>query len=133
VQGFIVDLNQYVITCESDDEAHYLCGMLNSRRVNEATTADQTRGQFGPRDIHRRPVEFVPIPRVDPSEEDHATLAELSRQMHVSAEAIPSDSQHHREAYLAARQESAFTRSPSASWHLSPVGPPLTGTSSIYR
>ena len=53
VQEFIVDLNQYVITCESDDEAHYLCGMLNSRRVNEAITADQTHGQFGPRDIHR--------------------------------------------------------------------------------
>ena len=96
-----MDLNQYVTTCESDDEAHYLCGMLNSRRVNEAITADQTRGQFGPRDIHRRPVEFVPIPRFDPGEEDHATLAELSRQMHVSAGAIPFDSQHHREAYLA--------------------------------
>jgi hypothetical protein len=61
----------------------------------------QTRGQFGPRVIHRRPVEFVPIPRFDPGEEDHATLAELSRQMHVRAGAIPFDSQHHRGAYLA--------------------------------
>jgi hypothetical protein len=101
----------------------------------QAITADQTRGQFGLRDIHRRPVEFVPIPRFDPGEEDHATLAELSRQMHVSAGAIPFDSQHHREAFIAmlVTQESAFTRSPSASWHLSPVGLPGGVLSSIYR
>jgi hypothetical protein len=100
VRGFVVDLNQYVITCNSDVEAHYLCAMLNSEPVDQAITADQTRGQFGPRDIHRRPVELVPIPRFEPNDEDHLRLAALSRLAHGAAETIPFDSQHHREAYI---------------------------------
>jgi hypothetical protein len=30
VRGFVIDLNQYVVVCGSDDDAHYLCAMLNS-------------------------------------------------------------------------------------------------------
>lgn len=100
VQGFIVDLNQYVVTCTTEDEAHYLCAVLNSNAVNETITVEQTRGQFGPRDIHRRPVEFVPIPTFDPDDPDHLRLAVLSRHAHERAAAIGFDSQRNRERYL---------------------------------
>ena len=102
VHGFIVDLNQYVVTCSTSDEAHYLWAMLNSDVVNAGITAEQTRGQFGPRDIHRRPVEFLPIPRFDLHDQGHLGLAALSRQAHERARAIDFDSQRNREHYVEA-------------------------------
>ena len=102
VNGFVVDLNQYELTCASEDEAHYLCAMLNSTPVNERITEHQTRGQFGARDIHRRPFELVPIPRFDPDDTDHAALVTISRASHAIAEGIPFDSQRNRSRYMAA-------------------------------
>jgi hypothetical protein len=102
VQGFIIDLNQYVVTCASLTEAHYLCAMLNSNVVNEGIRSEQTFGQFGARDIHRRPVEFVPIPRFDGTDAEHQRLAELSVNAHARARGIEFDSQRNRDRYMAA-------------------------------
>jgi hypothetical protein len=102
VHGFVIDLNQYVVVCASDDEAHYLCAMLNSDAVREGIEAVQTRGQFGARDIHRRPLEVVPIPRFDPANEDHLELARLSREAHDNANQIDFDSQRNRDRYMEA-------------------------------
>jgi hypothetical protein len=94
VHGFVVDLNQYYVECRDETEAHYLCAMLNSRSVDDGITAFQTRGQFGPRDIHRRPVEHVPIPMFDPDSSEHRELARLSQATHVAAVDVPVSSRN---------------------------------------
>jgi hypothetical protein len=63
-------------------EAHYLSAFLNAPYVDETIKPHQTRGQWGERDIHRRPFEVVPIPKFNPEDEKHQKLAELSRECH---------------------------------------------------
>jgi len=50
--------------------------------VDKAIKPYQTRGAWGERDIHRRPVEVVSIPRFNPYDERHQKLAELSKESH---------------------------------------------------
>jgi hypothetical protein len=50
--------------------------------VDEAIKPHQTRGQWGARDITRRPFEVVSIPKFDPADDRHQKLAELSKQCH---------------------------------------------------
>jgi SAM-dependent methyltransferase len=102
IQGYVVDLNLYSIACETAREAHYLCAVINSKRVTEAISHDQPRGQYGARHIHRRPVELVPIPRFDPMEADHQELSDLSEKAHARAAAIPFDSSRNRQRYVEA-------------------------------
>jgi Type I restriction-modification system methyltransferase subunit len=85
VQGYVVDLNHYYIECKSWDEAHYLCALLNAKIVSELVSVHQTRGEFGNRDIHRRPFQHVPIPRFDSNDPCHLALARLSREAHQLA------------------------------------------------
>jgi hypothetical protein len=63
-------------------EAHYLCAFLNAPYVDDAIKPHQTRGQWGERDICRRPFEVVAIPKFDPADERHRKLAELSKECH---------------------------------------------------
>jgi len=100
VQGFAVDLSSYGIVCRSDDEAHYLAAVLNSDAVNDAITHHQTRGEQGPRDIHRRPVQHVPIPMFSENDLQHQRLTELSRSAHELAVEIDFDSSRRRRRYL---------------------------------
>ena len=100
VGGFVVDLNQYFVTCETPDEAHYLCAVLNTDRVNDAIKAVQTLGQQGPRDIHRRPLEEVPIPRYDAEDPRHTELADVSREAHAVAPGVQASSARARQHYL---------------------------------
>jgi hypothetical protein len=82
VHGFAADHDTYYYQTKDDTEAHYLCAFLNAPYVDETIKPHQTRGQWGERDIHRRPFEYVPIPRFNPEDERHKKLAELSRQCH---------------------------------------------------
>ena len=80
---------------------------LNSNAVREGIEAVQTRGQFGARDIHRRPFEVVPFPRHDAADGDHLTLASLSREAHQRAAVVDFDSQRNRDRYMEAIGEPA--------------------------
>jgi len=82
VQGFAADADTYYYQTKDNMEAHYLSAFLNAPYVNETIKPHQTRGQWGERDIHRRPFEYVPIPRFDPEDEKHRKLAELSQACH---------------------------------------------------
>jgi len=89
VQVFIVDLNQFVITCESDDEAHYFCGMLNSRRVNEAITADQTADSSGRETYIGDRSSSSPSRGSTRAKKTTRRSRQLSRQMHVKCGGDP--------------------------------------------
>jgi hypothetical protein len=89
-QGFVADAKTYMFQTEIEDEAHFLCSILNSEYVNCAIKPFQTRGTWGERDIHRRPLEklSIPIPKYDPANNKHLQLANLSKDCHQSVKSI---------------------------------------------
>ena len=88
VHGYVVDLNHYAIACATQDEAHYLAAMLNSGPVNSVVHEFQTRGNYGNRDVHRRPFKHVPIPAFDAADNRHSELVGLSETLHLDALAV---------------------------------------------
>jgi len=78
---FIAESKSYYYSTNNEDEANYLSAILNSDVVNDLIKDLQTKGSFGERDIHRRPLE-LPVPKFDPNNEIHIQLAELSKRAH---------------------------------------------------
>jgi hypothetical protein len=88
VHGFVADTKTYWLETKDENEAHYLCAVLNAPCVDELIKPFQSKGAFGAqrgkgeRDIHRRPFEVLPIPLFSRRDERHQKLAELSRVCH---------------------------------------------------
>jgi len=78
LKGLIIDHINYFCDVSDGDEAYYLCSILNSRIIDELIKPMQAEGQFGPRDIHKKPLE-LPIPKFDPSNPNHRELSELGK------------------------------------------------------
>ncbi len=78
LRGLIVDAKAYALYTNSREEADYLSGLLNSERLDELVRPMQSRGLFGPRDIHKKPFEFG-IPQFDADNPAHQKIAALSR------------------------------------------------------
>jgi hypothetical protein len=72
-----------LVACDSADEAHYICAVLNSAIVGDLASASQVRGGkgFGTPGM----LEFVPLRRFQPDNPRHTELAALSRQAHAGA------------------------------------------------
>ncbi len=79
--GFVADYTTYIYETSKEDEANYLCAVLNSTVVHKGVKGFQPRGKYGKRDIGRR-VFQLPIPEFDKSNSDHTRLARLSKQCH---------------------------------------------------
>jgi hypothetical protein len=88
VQGFVADTTTYWLETKDENEAHYLCAVLNAPCVDEHIKPFQTKGAFGAqsgkgeRHIHRRPFEVLSIPLFSRRDKRHQRLAELSRVCH---------------------------------------------------
>jgi hypothetical protein len=69
-----------LIACDSPEEAHYLCALMNSAPVHELVAAHSVVGGkgFGTPSI----LDYVPLKKFDPADERHRELARLSRRMH---------------------------------------------------
>lgn len=80
--AFVLDQNHYEIRC-SQNEGHYLAAILNTDYANAAIKLTQTTGDFGARDIHRRPFEVLPIPAFDSKRPTHQELVSLSVAAHA--------------------------------------------------
>ena len=80
IRGFVVDSKCYWFATDSEEEAHYLVGILNSAFVNMAIKPLQTQGLQGERDIHRRPFEACNIPLFDHKNKRHKRIAELAKE-----------------------------------------------------
>jgi len=72
-----------LIACESEEEAHYICALINSSSANFAARAYSQEGgkSFGTPHI----LEHIRIPRFDPENPVHGRLAELSKEAHAAA------------------------------------------------
>ena len=70
-----------LVACDSSDEAHYLCAMLNSAAINELVAAHSVRGGkgFGTPGMF----DFLPLRRYRPEDSRHVELAGLSRRAHA--------------------------------------------------
>lgn len=77
-RGFIADVITYLYETDNEQEAYYICSLLNSNAINKVIKPLQTRGLFGERDIYRRPFMF-PIPKFDNENAMHEKLAKLGK------------------------------------------------------
>jgi hypothetical protein len=78
-----------IVACDSADEAHYLCAVLNSAVVNELVRASSVRGGkgFGTPGM----LDFLPLRRFRADDPRHLELAALGRTAHAAAEDIQGD------------------------------------------
>jgi hypothetical protein len=76
---------------QSEDEADYLCAILNSRVMTELMNPLQGRGQFGPRDFYGLPFQF-PIPTYQAGTELHEQLRTLGTESRRIASSLPDTS-----------------------------------------
>jgi len=74
LQGFIADKKTYYYDTDNEKEAYYISAILNSPVIDKLIKPLQTRGLFGERDIHKRPL-LLPIPKFNESNETHKRLA----------------------------------------------------------
>ena len=77
-RGYIVDTKTYFCELNSHQEALFLATVLNSPITDELIKPMQSRGLYGPRDIHKKPLE-LPIPQFDPANVPHGKLVELGK------------------------------------------------------
>ncbi len=76
LNGVVIESTLYRFETDNREEALYLAAVLNSSVLDDLIKPLQSRGAFGERDIHKKPLEF-PIPKYDPSNALHRKLAEL--------------------------------------------------------
>ena len=55
----------------------FLCAFFNSQYANEKIKDFQSRGSFGPRDIHKKILE-VGLPEFSPNNVDHKRISDLA-------------------------------------------------------
>lgn len=76
LSGLLVDTKCYFYQTTDLAEAYYLTSILNSKVLDTLINPFQSRGLWGPRDIHKKPLEF-PIPKFDPTNSIHLDLSKL--------------------------------------------------------
>ena len=87
LNGVIVESTLYRYETDNIDEAYYLAVVLNSSVLDQLIKPMQSKGEYGERDIHKKPLEF-PIPKYNPDNEVHRRLAELGRKAGEIAERV---------------------------------------------
>jgi len=81
VLGIIADAKTYWMETDNENEAHYVAAILNSPIIDETIKPMQSKGAFGERDIHKKPLE-LPIPRFNQNNPLHQCLSQLSKKCH---------------------------------------------------
>ena len=71
----LIDHLLYWIPCSTIDEANYLLAIINSDALQAPVKPLMSKGQFGPRDLHKH-LWKLPIPEFDPTQELHVAIGE---------------------------------------------------------
>lgn len=87
LNGYVADTKTYYYETEDEGEAYYLVGILNSPVVDDLIKGMQSRGLFGPRDIHKKVLE-LPIPKFNSKNPIHQELSELAKRCKAKADAL---------------------------------------------
>jgi hypothetical protein len=72
-----------LVECAGEDEAHYICALINSSPFQFAATSYSQEGGKSMGSMHI--LEHIRIPRFDPKNSVHLRLAELSKEAHAAA------------------------------------------------
>lgn len=75
-RGYVADTKTYFCELSNYQEALYLATVLNAGVIDKLVKPLQSRGLWGPRDIHKKVLE-LPIPKFDAANPTHKRLAEL--------------------------------------------------------
>ncbi len=75
----IIDQTLYWCKVESENEALYLTGMINSKAMRERISDFIPEGAFGGRHLHTMPSKAIPV--FDPSEDNHARVSKLTSEI----------------------------------------------------
>jgi hypothetical protein len=78
LNGVIIESTLYHYETNDINEAFYLATILNSSILDELIKPMQSKGEFGERHIHKKPLEF-PIPKYNPDNFIHKKLSEYGR------------------------------------------------------
>jgi hypothetical protein len=84
-RGFVADTKTYSCESISKNEALFLVTVLNSPIVDGLIKPMQSRGLWGPRDIHKKVLE-LPIPNFDAANPTHRRLAEFGKECSAKVE-----------------------------------------------
>ena len=76
------------MAAESVEEAHYLCGILNSETLRAGVEGYQAQGQWGARDFDKY-VFNLPIPRYDGDNALHRRLSKAAQTAEDVAGLVP--------------------------------------------
>jgi hypothetical protein len=87
LKGVIADAKVYRFETMDADEAYYLAAILNSGLLDKLVKPMQSRGQWGERDLGKKPLEF-PIPKFVSTNPKHRALAEIGRACEAKASAL---------------------------------------------
>ncbi|MEO5606693.1 MAG: N-6 DNA methylase [Polaromonas sp.] len=74
----LADHKTYIAFVASEDEAHFVACYLNCGYINRTIKEFQSRGLFGPRDVHKKILE-LPWPDFSPNRPSHRRLVALGR------------------------------------------------------
>ncbi|MBU1198199.1 hypothetical protein KJ765_06875, partial [Candidatus Micrarchaeota archaeon] len=80
---FVNDQTLYAWDSSDENEAWYVCGMLNSLVINDAIKNKQPKGQFGEQHIHKLPLSL--IPKFNPHNTFHRSLAQEAKLISLKA------------------------------------------------
>ena len=74
----IVESKLYQTECYSNEEAHYILAILNSRNLEEQTEVFRPKGLYGARDFHKHGWK-LPIPSYEDEDPLHVQLSQLGK------------------------------------------------------
>ncbi|HHT9119795.1 MAG TPA: Eco57I restriction-modification methylase domain-containing protein [Candidatus Hypogeohydataceae bacterium YC41] len=77
--GFVADTKTYFCELSNKQEAFFLVAILNAPLIDKLIKPMQSRGLWGPRDIHKKVLE-LPIPQFSSENASHLRLAELGKE-----------------------------------------------------
>jgi len=84
-KGFIIDHKTYFLESSDKSEAFFLVAFFNAPIIDKLIKPMQSRGLWGPRDIHKKVLE-LPIPQFDEKNKGHQRLAELGEECSAKVE-----------------------------------------------
>ena len=78
LKSFVAESKTYFFETDNELEAFYLCAILNSKFVDDYIKPLQNVGEWGERDIHKRPL-LLPIPKYETNNLIHGRIAKLGK------------------------------------------------------
>lgn len=95
--GSLIDTTLYWIAAQTEREAYYLVGIINSDALKTALAPLMPKGQFGARHVHKH-LWRLPIPEYDEADPLHRGIAEAAAAAARGAEALLGDLRRMRAA-----------------------------------